>query len=820
MTSSPPPSAAHIQSHLYHAFLHARTADVALRVRGSWHGLYHLHRVVLIQAGFFKSLFDGGFREGDASQSARDEVSVTFDDPNITRAAFELCISRLYGGGPDLYLDPRLKPSRDVPLTPSFPRPAPPTDTPAAHHPATPRFLLSLLATAIYLAVPSLVSQTILLVLNSLGPHTVIRYLNFAIGKGIGDKGDNELDAAVGLEHVCVEFSQPDTARSNSVRSAASKQPKTSIARVLSAEALETLHKEQATDTDSSFSDSDAEHDRANANGAAAGDNDDDDDDDGPVFMYGAASNKIGEAAACWLCRWGADMLLYEEAVEPAPPGTSQTRTGPARRRATESCAGAPPPGVLSLAKEHVPRIWRRGGLDARWVRAVLSADAFFVRDERERYDVARRAVELRRRAAVDDAEEREWAALFADGIHYMHMPLDDLIEIAQDVSPTTGTRFAPAAVVQAAHWNQSMLRHHVTGRTSAACPKDGSLGLAQTTAELLAASAAPAADPQRAYYPVPADASSRIGDTTGLEGAPSMDELFAAEAAGSGTTKGKGLFTPHTPATFFGIAGGGRSAAACAAADAGGAARWSAYPPMRFGVEFWGLDALREKARLNSQTVWYAGSLYNVYVQVVRKKGLQLGMYLHRLSSIEAIPAPSAPPPPLVPAPAVAPPPETAGSGGSRLATVQPVTIPTSLSTPTLTRFASRGTTASSRPTTPASSPGTGGASPPSSSSPVSAGGLHAAAAAGRPPAQPYRDPRESVRAHFTLLCAAPAGAALTRFASAPDAFAVGRSWGWKSSALQTEEHLSGAGAGSEGQAAGAGREVSLRATVVIGVV
>lgn len=59
--------------------------------------------------------------------------------------------------------------------------------------------------------------------------------------------------------------------------------------------------------------------------------------------------------------------------------------------------------------------------------------------------------------------------------------------------------------------------------------------------------------------------------------------------------------------------------------------AKWSMNEPFRFSVEFWGLDTLKEKNRLHSETVWYAGSLYNVYVQVVKKKGMQLGVYLHR---------------------------------------------------------------------------------------------------------------------------------------------------------------------------------------------
>jgi hypothetical protein len=39
-----------LQDHLYASFLEGSTADVALHVSGSWHAVYKLHRVVLIQA--------------------------------------------------------------------------------------------------------------------------------------------------------------------------------------------------------------------------------------------------------------------------------------------------------------------------------------------------------------------------------------------------------------------------------------------------------------------------------------------------------------------------------------------------------------------------------------------------------------------------------------------------------------------------------------------------------------------------------------------------------------------------------------------------
>ncbi|KAL8727648.1 MAG: hypothetical protein Q9181_005631 [Wetmoreana brouardii] len=55
-------------------------------------------------------------------------------------------------------------------------------------------------------------------------------------------------------------------------------------------------------------------------------------------------------------------------------------------------------------------------------------------------------------------------------------------------------------------------------------------------------------------------------------------------------------------------------------------------YPPFRFSAEFPNPKNLREKKRVYSKSVWYAGSLWNVYIQKVETtKNVQLGVYLHR---------------------------------------------------------------------------------------------------------------------------------------------------------------------------------------------
>lgn len=61
-------------------------------------------------------------------------------------------------------------------------------------------------------------------------------------------------------------------------------------------------------------------------------------------------------------------------------------------------------------------------------------------------------------------------------------------------------------------------------------------------------------------------------------------------------------------------------------------------YPPFRFSAEFPNPRLLKEKKRVYSRTVFYAGSLWNIYIQKVRSaKNVQLGVYLHRAKEREA---------------------------------------------------------------------------------------------------------------------------------------------------------------------------------------
>ncbi|KAG6852517.1 hypothetical protein C0991_011264 [Blastosporella zonata] len=802
------PSAADIQNHLYTSFLEGSTADVALRVHGSWDAIYKLHRVVLIQSGFFRSLFTAGFAESNPRiGTGPDEIVIYFDDPNITRAAFEVCIARLYGGGPPLDIDPSLIPTLSQPLTPSFPHEPPLHKVPADHHPATPRFLLSLLATAVYLSIPFLASQALSSILSTVGPHTVLKYLNFAIGSHIGllDRDSGEPEAAVGLESVAhlIEYER-SVLDTSSIRDES---------------ILEYHIKEDPADPRASTS-------------SLTYDYSEDYETEGvtksPSYHYGALSDKIGEACACWLARWGVDIFAIEEKRDVM--ASQKDRDAPFTRKRSKTVPAGPTPDLEKQGEYHVPVIWSRGGLSAKWVSAVISADTFFIKGERERYDFTRRVVELRRKHGVVPSEEEEWINLFNQGIYYANM---------------------------SAHWTQSVLRHHITVRpvpprpplspAPSPPPRDKELGITQTTADLLMAANTPAND-FKVHFQVPVNSSVRLGDNGGdYNGTPeggslSMDQLFSPTSSlspppSSPTLKSNPMAlaqtAPITEKNFFGLRPSVFTTSSAIASDSRGKSQWSLYPPYRFAVEFWGLESLKEKSRLYSRTIWYAGSLFNTYIQVVRKKGqVQVGIYLHRQSSIEPIPPSSAPAPPNSPPAEVLPSRNNAvavlhNRGPSLPALFPALTHSTSHYSPSIypssrsmTPLPSRSGRLSTSPSgSPSSSlPTSLSASTPSTSSPPAPA---PATAAPVTPPQPYRDPRASISAYFIISCASATGSSQTQFSSSPDVFSVSQSWGWKSSSLRTGEFMDvraeGATPNSE---VPQNKNASLRATIVLGLV
>ena len=384
----------------------------------------------------------------------------------------------------------------------------------------------------------------------------------------------------------------------------------------------------------------------------------------------------------------------------------------------------------------------------------------------------------------------------------------EDLIYISNDRSPTTGRLYVPERVIQAAYWTQSTLRHNIVGPPPPSPPasptgasRHKELGISVTQKDIKEALSYSENDEEnRAYWPIPGPSSTRLGECASTEN-PSMDELFGLSSASS-NRRAPGRSSMPVSA-FFGLKNDRCIGAQCTSSSPSDATRWVPYPPYRFGVEFWDVDSLREKSHLYSQTIWYGGNLFNVFVQMFRKKaqGPQLGVYLHRQSSVDPIPPLSIP----------------FGSIPTEKLTDKSRNLWTP-STPAIFPAYPIQYSFSGIPMIPSPRSSTPVQGSPSSSS-ISGSSLPAT---GPPtaPSQPYRDPRAKVSAYFTISCANATGSSVTRFTSNPDDFAISQSWGWRSSSLRAEVCLDGDRTVDSSTSSSLGDINSVRVTVILGVV
>lgn len=829
--------------HLYQSFLTGKCADVRLVVR-KWGVGYLAHRMVLVQSGFFHSLFLSGFSEAGHGASGRldrkgkrraigaetgwvvEDIELQFDDPNISRAAFEICLSRLYSSYPRLHFPVDLLPTPAYPLSIVFDQPQRPrASLHSLHvsmekgvHLVTPRLLLSLLATTIYLGDNNLMKEVLSMILRTISPVTVARYLAFSTGAGVGDEewSSQDEEAARGLESIGRTI--PDLETANAMSGVPDFCDLDTSGRSEHSKAMDESEKGKVTDTSTPRKPirQSSGHSTDTVRGRMLSLAVDDSDPatlsrsgsssinmaDMPHF-YGFASNKIGEACACWLARWGPDLLEVES-----------------HSKGDALC-----------------KVWSHGGIPASFARAVLSSDSLFVKDEMARYRLARTALELRRKAwdaweeesgdlsvpsmdqdmtALED-DEYELQQVFAKGIRYSHMTFDDLSIISSDIDAHTTLPYAPLQVLQAAHWAAADLRSRINAYDSVEFSSDGphELGLTVTTAAIASASSKPrknggsarmpfgrvpssashgdssssmsrsTTDPidPTIYHPVPTDDTHRVGAggllflsasplSDGAAGTGILPDLGPQDEvhniiAGSSTARKR--VVPEGESTYFGLLPPSRTAAEIIAAfnldDLPSELRWTKVEPFRFSVEFWGAELLGERERSYSTTHFYAGSWFNVYVQTIKKKekGTQLGIYLHRQNPLEPLPTPSMPPD---------------IDGSSRRSSAQSKEAGEDEASALRSPISMNHTVGSPPPTPSAMSP-TMSRSPSEPANMASQG------------KDVYRDPRGLTRAYFSIACASALGTAMIRFSSSPDDFKLSQSWGWKSSALRSEEYL-----------------------------
>ncbi|SCV67214.1 BQ2448_5860 [Microbotryum intermedium] len=471
---SPTPSMQSLQNHMFtYGLINGTLSDLHLVAFGHH---YRLHRVVLAgQSGFFTSLLSGGFSEErqGANRGPESEVIAVEMDRPLSRAAFEFVLARLYGGGPELVPPPWAKTSAKKPLSEAWERLilaatgrmvanpktsfdrdflldlsgcAAETDSEwstimaPTSQPATPTFLLSLLATATYLEIPAIQSLAMHWIQKTITPWTVAQYLGFALGKGLGSGSlSPELDAPCrGLESVGAPYKLDGPTLSPMTET---EHASTRSSRASSISSDEVQDGETAWSSDTSmFVDQEGE--------------------------------RIGEACACWLAKWGAETLTTEEWLAArviemdATAGMTMDRDDflSRRRQIIEPFFyDENRPACFNTHPELAPpslAIWSSiGGIDARWVRGVISSDAFFIAHtissattkltsdlapeglesdgEFQRYLFAKRVVEMRRSEKLDVLNRPTRSRL--GGFHNRNSPHSNTGERGDSISENLG---------------------------------------------------------------------------------------------------------------------------------------------------------------------------------------------------------------------------------------------------------------------------------------------------------------------------------------------------------------------------------------------
>lgn len=332
-------------------------------------------------------------------------MTIDYLDTNSRR---RICLSRLYSPFPYLHYPVHLLPTASHPLTPSYP-PSSSTSkpsfsqitVPANTHLATPRMLLSMLATTIYLGQTAFMREILAMILRTISPASVVRYLRFAIGDGIREEewdGQSEASATDLKELGRVMQHRKDSGASESSGEGRNENEDNKVG----GRASDSHPRSNFSTSTSRVYPPDSVSTRQEASFVS-------DELERPSHFYGFASNKIGEACVCYLSRWGTDILSYELSNPASSP------------------------------------IFGTGGLPARFVAALLGTDSFWVKGEMERYRTARAIIDLRRKAWEEytnrgtesssmasfdeDSAEREWdddemelGKVFTEGIIYTHM--------------------------------------------------------------------------------------------------------------------------------------------------------------------------------------------------------------------------------------------------------------------------------------------------------------------------------------------------------------------------------------------------------------
>ncbi|KAF9955627.1 hypothetical protein BGZ70_010166, partial [Mortierella alpina] len=73
------------------AFHDQQLSDITVMAFGQ---TFHLHRLILLRSGYFRTLILG---QGDWIEKSRQAITIKFDDPYVTLQSFQRIIHWLYG---------------------------------------------------------------------------------------------------------------------------------------------------------------------------------------------------------------------------------------------------------------------------------------------------------------------------------------------------------------------------------------------------------------------------------------------------------------------------------------------------------------------------------------------------------------------------------------------------------------------------------------------------------------------------------------------------------------------------------------------------
>ncbi|KAI7905141.1 uncharacterized protein BX663DRAFT_501888 [Cokeromyces recurvatus] len=249
--------------------------------------------------------------------------------------------------------------------------------------------------------------------------------------------------------------------------------------------------------------------------------------------------------------------------------------------------------------------------LPVNWLQKIIESDAFWVPNEFERYQFLKKIIHARSKVyetssfgSADLDTSSSSCFIVTQLIYYMHMTFEQLEMIQKDLHPLTHQPLVPESVLKQALWCQIQLRSKI----EAASEKDTFLNF-----NIQASSMDENSSVDKIYYPIPTN------DTTTHTGESAIS--FATFSSSTISMINR-IETLQEQERHF--------------SDTIKVEQYSIYPPFRFSVEFCDIRSVKYGVRVYSDTVFYAGSNWNIYIQKIRsqKKGvLQLGVYLHRHS-------------------------------------------------------------------------------------------------------------------------------------------------------------------------------------------